>query len=94
MKKSNPIGVRFDLEKLDMIQKEQKLKSAQQVVNYLMDNYQSISTQKTLLEIIDTTREPNILANLPIKEVGNKKQMPKGLSIQERIDWLEENEKL
>ena len=49
---------------------------------------------KTLLEIIDTTGEPNILANLPIKEVGNKKQMPKGLSIQERIEWLEENEKL
>lgn len=49
---------------------------------------------KTLLEIIDTTGEPNILANLSIKEVGNKKQMPKGLSIEERIKWLEENEKL
>ena len=94
MAKSKPIGVRFDLDKLDMIQKEQKLTSVQQVVNYFMNNYQSISTQKTLLEIIDTTREPNILANLPIKEVGNKKQMPKGLSIEERIKWLEENEKL
>lgn len=39
MAKSKPIGVRFDLEKLDMIQKEQKLTSVQQVVNYLMDNY-------------------------------------------------------
>lgn len=94
MKKSNPIGVRFDLEKLDMIQKEQKLTSVQQVVNYLMDNYQSISTQKKLLEIIDTNGEPNILANLSIREVDNKKQMPKGLSIEERIKWLEENEKL
>ena len=94
MAKSKPIGVRFDLDKLDMIQKEQKFTSVQQVVNYFMNNYQSISTQKTLLEIIDTTREPNILANLPIKEVGNKKQMPKGLSIEERIKWLEENEKL
>ena len=61
MKKSNPIGVRFDLYKLDMIQKEQKLTSVQQVVNYLMDNYQSISTSKTLLEIIDLKDEPNIL---------------------------------
>lgn len=52
------------------------------------------SKTKTLLEIIDTTGEPNILANLPIKEVGDKKQMPKGLSIEERIKWLEENEKL
>lgn len=94
MKKSNPIGVRFDLEKLDMIQKEQKLTSVQQVVNYLMDNYKSITTQKKILEIIDTNGEPNILANLPIREVDNKKQMPKGLSIEERIKWLEENEKL
>lgn len=37
--KSNPIGVRFDLEKLELIQKEQNLKSAQAVLNYLMDNY-------------------------------------------------------
>jgi predicted nucleic acid-binding Zn ribbon protein len=51
------------------------------------------SKTKTLLEIIDTTGEPNILSNLPIKEIDNKKQMPKGLSIQERIDWLEKNEK-
>ena len=63
MAKSKPIGVRFDLEKLDMIQKEQKLTSVQQVVNYFIDNYQSISTKKTLLDIIDTTGEPNILAN-------------------------------
>ena len=37
--KSKPIGIRFDLDKLDMIQKEQNLTSVQQVVNYLMDNY-------------------------------------------------------
>jgi len=39
MAKSKPIGVRFDLDKLEMIQKEQNLTSVQQVVNYLMDNY-------------------------------------------------------
>ena len=39
MAKSKPIGVRFDLYKLDIIQKEQNLTSVQQVVNYLMDNY-------------------------------------------------------
>ena len=52
------------------------------------------SKTKTLFEIIDTTGEPNILANLPIKEVDNKKQMPKGLSLSERIKWLDKNEKL
>ena len=42
MAKSKPIGVRFDLEKLEMIQKEQNLTSAQSVLNYLQtgkDNY-------------------------------------------------------
>lgn len=90
--KSNPIGVRFDLYKLEMIQKEQNLTSVQQVVNYLMDNYQSISTSKTLLEIRDLKDEPNILEIGSIKL--DKKEMPKGLSIEERIKWLEENEKL
>ena len=41
MAKSKPIGVRFDLDKLDIIQKDQNLTSVQQVVNYLMDNYGS-----------------------------------------------------
>lgn len=41
MAKSKPIGVRFDLDKLDIIQKEQNLTSVQQVLNYLMDNYGS-----------------------------------------------------
>ena len=39
MAKSKPIGVRFDLEKLELIQKEQNLISAQSVLNYLMDSY-------------------------------------------------------
>jgi hypothetical protein len=39
MAKSKPIGVRFDLEKLELIKKEQNLKSPQAVVNYFMDNY-------------------------------------------------------
>ena len=39
MAKSNPIGVRFDLYKLDIIQKEQNLTSMQSVLDYLMDFY-------------------------------------------------------
>jgi hypothetical protein len=46
MAKSKPIGVRFDLYKLDMIQKEQNLTSVQQVVNYLMDNYGPKETKR------------------------------------------------
>jgi hypothetical protein len=63
MAKSKPIGVRFDLEKLELIQKEQKLNSPQAVVNHFLNGYKSIYTEKTLIDIIDTTREPNILAN-------------------------------
>jgi hypothetical protein len=46
MAKSNPIGVRFDLEKLELIKKEQNLKSTQSVVNYLLKNYQSLTIPK------------------------------------------------
>ena len=50
MAKSKPIGVRFDLDKLDMIQKEQNLTSVQQVVNYLMENYGSKEIKRGTLQ--------------------------------------------
>jgi hypothetical protein len=102
MAKSKPIGVRFDLYKLDMIQKEQNLTSAQAVVNYLMDNYQSISTSKTLLEIIDLKDEPNILAigsNFDFKlENGtstakNNIEPPLGLKGMDLMIWKSQNQK-
>jgi hypothetical protein len=39
MAKSKPIGVRFDLEILELIKKEQDLETPQGVLNYLMNNY-------------------------------------------------------
>ena len=76
MAKSKPIGVRFDIDKLDMIQKEQNLTSVQQVVNYFLDGYKSISVSKTLLEIINTDGEPNILGNPKVKRGAPFKSMP------------------
>ena len=76
MAKSKPIGVRFDLDKLDIIQKEQNLTSVQQVVNYFLDGYKSISASKTLLEIINTDGEPNILGNPKVKRGAPFKNMP------------------
>ena len=76
MAKSKPIGVRFDLEKLELIQKEQNLTSVQQVVNYFLDGYKSISASKTLLEIINTDGEPNILGNPKVKRGAPFKNMP------------------
>ena len=85
MKKSNPIGVRFDLEKLDMIQKEQKLKSAQQVVNYLMDNYGKSAPKS---ENKDKTTESVIKA-----ERKKDPEAPAGMKGIDLIIWKIENKK-
>ena len=85
MKKSNPIGVRFDLEKLEMIQKEQNLTSAQQVVNYLMDNYgknapKSENKDKTIESVIKAERKKEL-------------EVPAGLKGIDLIIWKIENKK-
>jgi hypothetical protein len=105
MAKSKPIGVRFDLEKLELIQKEQNLASPQAVVNYFLDGYKSIDF---------TYGVPNVLAkrgapfknmppydrNSPKSEVSSKleqipvenhKTPPKGLKGIDLIIWKSEN---
>lgn len=39
MAKTNPIGVRFDIDILERIKKELKLETPQAVVNWLMEDY-------------------------------------------------------
>jgi hypothetical protein len=51
--KSKPIGVRFDLDKLDMIQKEQNLTSMQSVLDYLMDFYLAHSQSDKIIAELD-----------------------------------------
>lgn len=94
MAKSKPIGVRFDLYKLDIIQKEQNLTSAQQVVNYLMNNYNSNHhVTKTIL----ITPWGNISPNSGFKPENNtntieeKKMPPNGLKGIELAIWKAEN---
>ena len=53
MAKSKPIGVRFDLDKLEMIQKEQNLTSMQSVLNYLMDFYLAHSQSDKIIAEMD-----------------------------------------
>jgi hypothetical protein len=65
MAKSKPIGVRFDLYKLEMIQKEQNLTSVQQVVNYLMDNYGKSASnledvRKSVQIPVQSEKNPNL----------------------------------
>ena len=83
--KSNPIGVRFDLQKLEMIQKEQKLTSVQQVVNYLMDNYGRNASKSEDVH-------KNVQIPVQVKEKPNL-EPPSHLTGIDLIIWKAENQK-
>ena len=96
MAKSKPIGVRFDLDKLDMIQKEQNLTSVQQVVNYLMDNY----GEKQVKRGAPFKNMPPYYTEVPKLEVSSKleqiptetkKMPPNGLKGIDLVIWKSEN---
>lgn len=88
--KSNPIGVRFDLDKLELIQKEQNLSSPQSVLNFLMDAYNrnaSNLTYKPINGIINAKA-----ASVPQKELKNDKlEPPVGLTGIDLAIWKAEN---
>ena len=90
MAKSKPIGVRFDLDILEIIQKEQNLTSVQQVVNYLMDNYGKIKPVEEVLAIkpIDY---PKKSLKPEIKPQNNNAQPPNGLTGIDLAIWKSEN---
>ena len=96
MAKSKPIGVRFDLNKLDIIQKEQNLTSVQQVVNYLMDNYGSKEVKRgaPFKNMPPYDIDSSITADYP-KVVAipheNMKTPPKGLKGLDLLIWKSEN---
>jgi len=85
MAKSKPIGVRFDLYKLEMIQKEQNLTSVQQVVNYLMDNYsKSASNSEDVRKLVQIPAQSE---KKPILEPPNH------LTGIDLVIWKAENQK-
>lgn len=96
MAKSKPIGVRFDTDKLEMIQKEQNLTSAQQVVNYLMDNYGSKEIKRGApfknMPPYDKN-SPNLEVSFKLEQIPseNKKTPPDGLKGIELAIWKSEN---
>jgi hypothetical protein len=85
MAKSKPIGVRFDEDILALIQKEQNLSSPQKVLNYLMENY--FKSDSNLKEKQKVVNKVKVIKNIKI----DKLEMPKGLSLDERISWMEKN---
>ena len=96
MAKSKPIGVRFDLDKLDIIQKEQNLTSVQQVVNYLMDNYgpKEVKRGAPFKNMPPySTGTSNLADNVKVVEipVETKKTPPEGLKGIDLVIWKSEN---
>ena len=96
MAKSKPIGVRFDLDKLDIIQKEQNLTSAQSVLNYLMDNYGSGQVKrgapfKNMPPY--KTGSPNLEVSSKLEQIPTETQKtpPKGLKGLDLLIWKSEN---
>lgn len=96
MAKSKPIGVRLDLDKLNMIQKEQNLTSVQQVVNFLMDNYGSKEAKRGApfknMPPYDLEAS-NLADNVKVVETSaeNKKTPPIGLKGIDLTIWKAEN---
>jgi len=96
MAKSKPIGVRFDIDKLDMIQKEQNLTSAQSVLNYLMDNYGKTETKrgapfKNMPPYDRNSPKSVVSSELEQIPVENHKTPPKGLKGIDLMIWKSEN---
>ena len=75
MAKSKPIGVRFDFEKLELIQKEQNLTSMQSVLDYLMDFYLAHSQSNKIIAELDKikTKRGAPFKNMPPYETNSPK---------------------
>ena len=109
MAKSKPIGVRFDLEKLELIKKEQNLTSAQSVLNYLMDFYLAHSQSNKIIAELDNIKRGAPLNYMPPYDtdspklankpktveipVENQITPPKGLKGIDLVIWKSENQK-
>ena len=91
MPKSKPIGVRFDLEKLELIQKEQNLKSPQAVLNYFMDNYGVITPK--LADIVKDVKISVKKEKLLKSPKNDKLEPPIGLTGINLAIWKAENKK-
>ena len=77
MAKSKPIGVRFDLEKLEMIQKEQNLTSMQSVLDYLIDFYLAHSQSDKIIAELDKikTKRGAPFKNMPPYDKNSPKSV-------------------
>lgn len=89
MAKTNPIGVRFNADLLKKIMEEQGLTSPQKVLNFLEGHYMGVYL-KNDANALRTHKEEPKKENIP---GPNRKEMPRGLSLDQRIEWMEKNQK-
>ena len=81
MAKSKHIGVRFDQEKLEAIKSFYNVKTHQQVLNLLMDDF----TDSNIIDL--EKKEDTVLENNVDKKLYTINDMPKGLSFFEKKKW-------
>lgn len=88
MAKTKPIGVRFNEDIFDKIKKEQNLKTPQQVLSWLEENYGNVEKYKNVKPEKKFDKPLLAKPSPPAATIFNSKSpMPKGLSLQEQIDW-------
>ena len=108
MAKSKPIGVRFDLDKFNLVkEKNPFLKTHQSVLDYLIDFYLGNDTDHVkvysdnapmrstwakfdtldVIAALDSVKEEKALK----PPENGKKEMPRGLSGSEQIQWKIDN---
>jgi hypothetical protein len=97
MAKSKPIGVRFDLDilaELSLLGYD----TPQKVLNMFFDRYRTLQQQPNNVEISpNKTAKPQkqVVAFKTIESgsiaAGIKNEMPQGLTLGERIAWIEAN---
>jgi len=90
MAKSKPIGVRFNLNKLEFIQKEENLRTPQAVVNFLIDNYGKIKPIEEALAK-EPVNYPKEYKKPEIKPQNGILEPPSGLTGIDLAIWKSEN---
>lgn len=68
MAKTNPIGIRFEEEKLNLVKEQENLTSPQKVVNFLLDQY----WWSKKFEVVKMEIEPHEKKNVPKKKQASK----------------------
>lgn len=96
MAKTKPIGIRFDEDTLKKILEINGISTPQGVHSYLELFYNNANAMRTHGESVTVTVKKGEHYKVPEEKstpqpIGG--EMPKGLSLEKRIEWMEKNQK-